>query len=1026
MNQRIRKSLVIFAALAAGWPLAAQTAPAPTDAATLAKYDKNKNGVLDPEEIADMQADQTVQLSPFEVRTDKDIGYQAVDGGMGGRVDLKFKDTAAGMASLTKEFMEDWAITDMRDAFRYMVNVDNAGASGSTQNGSPFGDFQFNFRGAGDAGNYPTRNTFLNYSVQDSFNVERFDFSYGPNSTFFGDGQIGGLATSSTKTARFNRDRYEGVARWDSWGGWRFTADANKVVTKDFAARLNLLYQKNNNSTTSQWRDGAKSQEKALDLALGYKFTPTTEISVDFEFDNKQYKQMPTTFGDNIGYYGGYVFDRTNPNVAADPIVVNANTLINGVNVNAQSLAGVTTVSTNAENWTYIPSTGAFINTGGGTTNTNATRTYRSTGPGFAIQPNGRSDLTGLKINATLPSREFVFGPNDTWSRFKEQTYTVNLDHRFSDKVSGRIQFYDYNNDRNQKSGTVGSFQYDINKYLPDGVTLNPKLGKLYAEMTPGKSYQENYVYEWRGIVSYRTPLPFWNARGQFSGVLGNRAERFEARGLSPARTDGPNQNWTDSSNTLRYRYYVEDGLAYGGAGTLPAPKPGFTYNWIQTGFASVEHKDIYYAQAIGAVQLWNDRVSLTGGVRNDDLNDDQYGNIGGFNDAHGLQGYGGFVPGTGTRPGAHNLTKAGSLTGNFGIVAWADKGQHVGAFYSYNSNFAPPTSGAAKIIGFNANGTINGAAFGATKGKGSEYGLRFNFLDGRISGEARYYKNEQTDQISGPPSGTFQDLWKNAGNTYANDQAYNAMDWRDVAALQTDGYEFKAVGNLGGLRLQANYALPRTKSIDVRPVTKAYFEAFQAKWASWATNLVNDKGDVLTSNNANQINNDILSIQNNIAGSAPGTVNNNTAKWTGSLAATYQFGRETPLRGFSVGYGIHGRGDRKIGSLPGQILFGLTAVGARGTTPAENQAAAFSYLYQPSYYVHDANIAYRTRIGKYNYRFQINVDNFTDKDDLLFSNFSTYRPGALNSNPLDTKVYPNGFNYLDPRKIILTVTVDF
>src|SRR6185437_15303389 len=98
------------------------------------------------------------------------------------------------------------------------------------------------FRGAGDAGNYPTRNTFLNYSVQDSFNVERFDFSYGPNSTFFGDGQIGGLAS-----------------------------------------RLNLLYQKNNNSTTSQWRDGAKSQEKAADLAVAYKFTPATEIAVDFE-----------------------------------------------------------------------------------------------------------------------------------------------------------------------------------------------------------------------------------------------------------------------------------------------------------------------------------------------------------------------------------------------------------------------------------------------------------------------------------------------------------------------------------------------------------------------------------------------------------------------------------------------------------------------------------------------------------------------------------------------------------------------
>src|SRR3954470_3228183 len=68
----------------------AQQAPAPAvDARTLAKYDLNKNGRLDPDEIAAMQADdaraatattgggasggnaaagETVTLSPFEVR----------------------------------------------------------------------------------------------------------------------------------------------------------------------------------------------------------------------------------------------------------------------------------------------------------------------------------------------------------------------------------------------------------------------------------------------------------------------------------------------------------------------------------------------------------------------------------------------------------------------------------------------------------------------------------------------------------------------------------------------------------------------------------------------------------------------------------------------------------------------------------------------------------------------------------------------------------------------------------------------
>ena len=73
MKYHVSTILVTFA-LAAAWPLAAQTA-APVDAVTLAKYDKNNNGRLDPEELAEMNASEksTVVLSAFEVRTDLDL-----------------------------------------------------------------------------------------------------------------------------------------------------------------------------------------------------------------------------------------------------------------------------------------------------------------------------------------------------------------------------------------------------------------------------------------------------------------------------------------------------------------------------------------------------------------------------------------------------------------------------------------------------------------------------------------------------------------------------------------------------------------------------------------------------------------------------------------------------------------------------------------------------------------------------------------------------------------------------------------
>src|SRR5690349_17344637 len=74
--------------------LLAQAAPNPGhDAQTLARYDKNKNGVLDPAELSAWQADQAkstqavasnspaeekvVELTPFEVSAGTDKGYYA-------------------------------------------------------------------------------------------------------------------------------------------------------------------------------------------------------------------------------------------------------------------------------------------------------------------------------------------------------------------------------------------------------------------------------------------------------------------------------------------------------------------------------------------------------------------------------------------------------------------------------------------------------------------------------------------------------------------------------------------------------------------------------------------------------------------------------------------------------------------------------------------------------------------------------------------------------------------------------------
>jgi len=1000
MKNHVRK-IVALLALSGAWSLVAQTA-APVDAATLAKYDKNKNGVLDADEMTAMQSDtDAVQLSAFEVRTDRDRGYQALNAGSGGRVDLPLKLTPSAMSAMTKEFLDDWAVTDMRESFKYAMNVDVA--NNSSPNGGPFGDFQFNFRGVGDTGNYPTRNYFLYYGNSDTYNTERLEFARGPNSVLFGDGQIGGVATNYTKQPKLGRDSYSGSLRYDSWGGLRATFDGNKVLSDKQAVRVNAVWNRNNFGPA--WRDGAWQNERGVDIAWAYKFTPNTSLRTEAEWMSTKRGIFNTTYSDNIAYYTpGTVYDG-----------------VTGFTTAQQQALGVTPVQTQAQNWTVIPALNyQLVNTGGSTA-------YRSTGTGIAIQPDGRTDLPGIVTKATLPTREFTLNDRDAWAHYKYQVYSVYLDHRFSDSVNGQISFYDYNNDRNTHQGSnVGSLQYDINKFIPGTTTANPKLGVLYGEVTPNKSVQENYVHEWRGLITWKTRLP-WDGRAQFSGILGDRAERFEARGLSPARVDGPNQNWTAQENTLRYRFYADQPLTYGSGG-LPPDKPGFTYRWVQTGFASVEKKDILYAQAVGAASFLDERFSLLVGARNDDLSDDQYGNIGGFNDAHGLQGYGGFVPGTGTRPGALNQTKAGVLTYNYGGTAWIDKKKTVGVFYNWSKNFAPPTSGAAKIIGFNPDGTINAGAFGATTGHSKEYGLRFSFMDGAITAEARKYDSLQVDRIDqGAPVGNITSIWGSAGASYNTNTNLTAMSYRDIGALSAEGYEYQATANWKGLRLSANYALPKTASVDVRPGTLAYANNFIPIWQKWANDGKNDKGDVLTANEISNINAQILNIQNNIAGSAPGTTNNGTNKYTASLNATYAFGRETALKGFQIGFGYTARGKRKNGSVPPAILYNLPSVTGNtvNPTPQQNHDAAFAYLYTPAYSTIDMNMGYSRKFGKYNWRFQLNVTNLTDKDDLLFTGYNTYRVLGLNTNPLQG-MFPGGYTWLDPRKFSLTTSVSF
>lgn len=263
----------------AGWltlgaptSLDAQSTSAAPSPATLAKYDTNKNGRLDPAEAAAQQADeakaraavgtasagtspsgeQTVQLSPFEVR-EANRGYYASSTMSGTRLNTKIEDLAASISVVTKQQMADFAMLDINDIFNYEVStegtgnftdfsIDRNGMVGDAIQGNPQGANRI--RGVG-AANLAMNNFATSGRVPiDPIGIDGVEISRGPNSNIFGLGQGSGTVNLLAASAGLNRLATTAEVRLDSLGGYRTSLDVNRpLITGKIALRASAVYQ---------------------------------------------------------------------------------------------------------------------------------------------------------------------------------------------------------------------------------------------------------------------------------------------------------------------------------------------------------------------------------------------------------------------------------------------------------------------------------------------------------------------------------------------------------------------------------------------------------------------------------------------------------------------------------------------------------------------------------------------------------------------------------------------------------------
>ncbi len=249
------------------WAAASQT-----DAAALARYDKNHNGVLDPDEAAAMAADQknaqaipvetapkvaeaeVVQMTPFEVVSESK-GYYSPNTLSGTRLNSKVQDLGSSITVVTKQLLDDTAAVDLNDIFKYEANTEgifdytaitaSAPTSDIIQGGSATsGGPALATRVRGISAPNITQDYFTHTAripIETAF-IDSAEISRGPNSSIAGLGSPSGTVNTNLSTANLRREITQVQLRGDSYGGWRTVITVNRPLWKDkFALRFSAL-----------------------------------------------------------------------------------------------------------------------------------------------------------------------------------------------------------------------------------------------------------------------------------------------------------------------------------------------------------------------------------------------------------------------------------------------------------------------------------------------------------------------------------------------------------------------------------------------------------------------------------------------------------------------------------------------------------------------------------------------------------------------------------------------------------------
>ncbi len=1032
------RRLAIALSLLSAVHLYGQATSAPLSPATLASYDKNKNGKLDPEELAQKKRDEeksgAVVLTPFQVSTSKDRGYAAGNTLSGGRVDTPLEITPGSISVMTKEFMNDFNVTNMNDAGGWMIGVElGTPVPNSNPNGTSV--YQNIIRGASPNNNFPTRDGVINFGAADAYNTERFEFQRGPDTSMFGDGGPGGRQGSQSKKAEFNRSSTELSVQGDSWNGFRHTLDYSKGFER-WGVRLDALY-----TDAPGYAAGTNKTKKAWTLATNAQLTKNTTVSASYERMNEWNNLWSITNGDAQA-----AWDSTTINEDNSALLGNVN-----ADLNARGLERMTVAQNGSASNMFVYNFGTHdMQDYGG-------NQYRTRGIGF-LGPNLRIPYTGNPYLLAIPSRrapiprmdpKFSAAARDNFAARDSDTMSVKIEHRIGNLflLLGYTK-NDFDNNTIWSNTSPNAYIIDVNKVLPNG-RLNPKFLHPFTDVEQNNIYSQDAIQSYQGIATYKFTVPkWWDYKQQLSLTTEHRNTQSEGATRAWRRIDNPVQpDPYNSANRFFYRVYWDEPKAQLSTILTDPNKIGYgKWAYVEGGGGALNGGDgitlrkLDHVALISQSAFLNEKVSFTGSYSQDKVGVDYQGRVNSPTLLAGSTGAaGGYknVLGVNNIPGSHYIRNVSVHSASAGTVIYPFQFKNEGVLKTFLSplgfvfNFAentePPSSS-------NPAPLIDGTAPPLTHARTKDYGLRYSIPGGKAYLTLSHYNTSQIDNGTGFGSATdITNIWINLG--YTDPKLTNTgtgnFRYSDPSSKKLEGWEAELTANpTRNITMLINYSHPLVYTVKDSVARKAYVAAHRAEWEAGAKAAQGQVINGKTILDPTIIQNSLTAIDNSLAGITSGVLEDANAVHRINVAGAYSF-LDGALKGLRLNAGVRYRSHTKSGSRDARLKFGLPD--SATPTTLQNTQAAWDYLWTPSYWKHTITVGanYTYRIGKQSWRFQLNVVNPLNELHPLFGNsglgaaYTTVGTNVLNAGNARTQ-FLYAFVNPDPRKFTFSTTVSF